>query len=201
MRTLIVAVSLILGVVLAAAPALADRRFHPVPGKGKTAPVALRVVAYDGATNGVLTVELKNRTGATQRFSADGLYFVPDGDPDTAPQRLGAVGPIEIARGDKLARETAVTLAPGETIEVRLDVFCIDSHRSSPSSANTFTIGKTRMPKALSKRIESTTRIAADEAGGYAAPAAKAAIQSEVWKQRDKAWIELDGEGVQEAAK
>jgi len=34
-----------------------------------------------------------------------------------------------------------------------------------------------------------------------AAPAAKGAVQSEVWKNRDKKWIKLDGEGEQEAAK
>jgi len=34
----------------------------------------------------------------------------------------------------------------------------------------------------------------------FAAPA-KAAVQSEVWKNRDKKWIELDGEGRQELGK
>ena len=43
--------------------------------------------------------------------------------------------------------------------------------------------------------------LAADKAGGFAAPAATSAVQSEVWATRDAKWIELDGEGTQEADK
>ena len=82
---------------------------------------------------------------------------------------------------------------------VKLDVFCIDSHRPSPSSANTFTLGKSRLPRALARTIETSAKAAADQSGGYA-PAASA-IQGEVWKHRDKRWVRLDGEGVQEAGK
>jgi hypothetical protein len=38
-------------------------------------------------------------------------------------------------------------------------------------------------------------------ADGESPPAAKAKIQSEVWRSRDAKWIELEGEGKQEAGK
>ena len=37
--------------------------------------------------------------------------------------------------------------------------------------------------------------------GGYAAPAAKSAMQSKVWEARDAEWVKIDGEGQQEVAK
>lgn len=201
MRPVITFVTLVLSLCVSVGLAAADRRFHPVPGRGKATPLAVRVVAYDGATNGKLSVELTNRSDKTATFSAEGLYFVPDGDPDTAPQRLGAVGPLQIGRGDARRRVKSVAVAAGETVAVTLDVFCIDSHRSSPSSANTFTVGKTRMPRALAKQIADQGHAAASRSGGYAAPAAKAAIQEQVWKTRDRAWTPLDGEGAQEQDK
>src|SRR6187551_1960059 len=81
--------------------ARADGKFHSVPraGKGKTK-LQLRVVQYDGDVNGALTVEIRNPTGKPLTFTAEGLYFVPDVDADEAPQRLGAVGPMQLARGD-----------------------------------------------------------------------------------------------------
>ncbi|MBK9035746.1 MAG: hypothetical protein IPL61_31605 [Myxococcales bacterium] len=199
MRTSIAILAFILAVVGVIGTAAADQKFHPVPTGGKARGLAVKAVAYDGSTNGVLTVQIKNTGARAQRFSAEGLYFVPDGDPDTAPQRLGAVGPLQLASDEGDARATSVAVAPGATVTVRLDVFCIDSHRPSPSSANTFTLGKTRLPRTLARTIETSARMAADESGGYAP--AKSSIQSEVWKARDRRWVKLDGEGVQEAAK
>ena len=57
------------------------------------------------------------------------------------------------------------------------------------------------MPVELTRSIQSDTSTAARQNGGYAAPAAKSAVQSEIWKNRNKKWIELDGEGVQEKRK
>jgi len=204
MRPVLLAASIVVFAVLTAlaAPARADGRFHPVPSSGKaTTKLQLRVVAYDGATNGALTVEVKNPTKATLAFSASGLYFVPDGDPDQAPQRLGAVGPMQIAEGDAIERKDSVEVAAGATVRVTLDVFCIDSHRASPTSKTPFTIGKSRMPAQLTATIAKDSATAAAEVGGYAAPAAKAKVQETVWKARDAKWIRLDGEGVQEAVK
>lgn len=199
MRSSLSVVTLLLAVLAWFGSAAADNRFRPVP---KARGLAVQAVAYDGATNGVLTVKVKNSSDKAQRFSAEGLYFVPDGDPDTAPQRLGAVGPLQLAsdRGDG-SRKNSLEIAAGETVTVRLDVFCIDSHRPSPSSDNSFTLGRTRLPRQLSRTIETSAKVAADEAGGYPAPAAKSAIQGEVWKARDKKWVALDGEGAQEAGK
>ena len=138
-------------------------------------------------------------------YLATGLYFVPEGDPDKAPQRLGAVGPMQIVSGAAKKELQAIDVPPGQTLEVSLDVFCIDSHRASPSPQNVFSVGTKRLPKELAAKIESRAdqAVSAERRKGVAAPrpAAKSAIQSEVWKSRDARWIELDGEGVQEAAK
>src|SRR5688572_18151281 len=87
-----------LGTVLFSLPALArSPAFAPIPADqtgGKATGLQLRIVRYDGSTNGVLMVEVKNPGAEPVQFSAKGLYFVPQGDADQAPQRLGAVGPF-----------------------------------------------------------------------------------------------------------
>ena len=182
-----------------AAPVRHDTKFHVVPD-GK---LEVRAVQYDGSTNGRLHVQIRNPAKTAQKFSAQGLYFVPEGNPDTAPQRLGAVGPMQIANDAKEISELDV--APGATVDVVLDVFCIDSHRSSPSPQNSFNVGVKRMPKELAQTIENRAdaAVGAARAGGNAAPrpAAKSSIQGEVWRSRDSKWIELDGEGKQEVGK
>jgi len=195
------AVSVMILFGVAAADDRHDTKFKPVP----ESKLQIRAVEYDGATNGTLKVELKNPEKTAMTFSATGLYFVPAGNPDTAPQRLGAVGPMQLA-ADKEGKEVAsVEVAPGATIEVALDVFCIDSHRSSPSPKNVFSVGAKRMPKALAQTIEKGAdhAVATERLKGTAKarPAAKAAIQAEVWKSRDEKWIKLDGEGKQEVTK
>jgi hypothetical protein len=103
------------------------------------------------------------------------------------------------AKGD--TKETnELTIAANATVEVQLDVFCIDSHRSAPTTQNVFSIGKTRMPKELATQINERADLAVKQKG---APrkASKSEIQSEVWKTRDAKWIQLDGEGAQEATK
>ena len=51
------------------------------------------------------------------------------------------------------------------------------------------------------KAIDDDATKSAEGYGGVSSSAAKGAVQSQVWKNRDKKWIELDGEGKQEAAK
>ena len=178
-----------------------DTKFAKVPGSK----LQIRAIEYDGSTNGTLKVQIKNTDKAVQSFSATGLYFVPDGDPDSAPQRLGAVGPMQLAAGGAPKEMTKLEVAPGATVEVALAVFCIDSHRSSPSPANVFTVGGKRLPKELAqtieKRADSMVHKAAADGESAPRPAAKAMIQSEVWRSRDAKWVPLEGEGTQEAAK
>jgi hypothetical protein len=177
-----------------------DTKFAPVP----ESKLQIRAVEYDGSTNGTLKVQIKNPEPTAQTFVATGLYFVPQGDPDAAPQRLGAVGPMQLT-AEARQELTKLEVAPGATVEVALDVFCIDSHRSSPTPRNAFTVGKSRLPKELARTIEHRADAAVSEerAKGVAAPrpAAKGKIQSEVWRSRDAKWIKLDGEGKQEVAK
>ncbi len=177
-----------------------DTKFKAVPDTK----LEIRAVEYDGSVNGSLTVEIRNTGKAAQKFSAAGLYFVPEGNPDSAPQRLGAVGPMQITKGE--AKEAGeLVIAAGATIEAKLEVFCIDSHRGAPTPANVFNVGATKMPKELTATIEgrADTAVAAKRTAGERAPrpAAKSEIQSAVWKSRDAKWVKLDGEGVQEATK
>ena len=201
------AVSLIVALLAAAGTALADRgavrhetAFKEIPGSS----LEIRAVQYDGSTNGALTVQVKNKTKAPQKFAATGLYFVPEGPADSAPQRLGAVGPMQLA-GASAKEQAELEVAPGATVEVVLDVFCIDSHRASPTPSNKFHVGTKRLPRELAATIErrADRAVAEERALGKAAPrpAAKAKIQDEVWRSRDAKWVELDGEGKQEARK
>jgi hypothetical protein len=157
----------------------------------------LRVVRYEGSTNGAITVDVRNTSDAAKTFDARGLYFVPVGDPDRAPQRLGAVGPF-LKGGERM---TTMTLAPGQSAKVTLDVYCIDSHRPSPDEKTPFRLAKTRIPPVLTQAITKAAEEAAAPYGGVTAPPAKSAVQGQVWKNRDAKWIKLDGEGQQEANK
>jgi hypothetical protein len=184
------------------APAAASP-FEKLPGEqGKTSPLLMRIVQYAGSTNGAITVEVKNPTGAPQEFSAKGIYFVPTGSPNEAPQRLGAVGPFQLqSRNGASQRMERTTIAAGAIERLTLDVYCIDSHRASPNSSTSFRVAKDRVPAPLMKAIDADAAKSAEAYGGVSSGKAKGAVQSEVWKNRDKKWIELDGEGAQEAAK
>lgn len=188
---------MLVGCCLLAAQALAA--FDPVPSAAGAPPsgLTMQVVKYDGSTNGAITVDLKNPTAGPVDFSAEGLYFVPGGDPDHAPQRLGAVGAF-INRGRRVEK---LTLAPGATERLTFDVYCIDSQRPSPSPGTAFRLSNERMPRELTHDIANNTHEAAKSLGGVHAAPAKSAVQGEVWKTRDRKWTKLQGEGRQEAAK
>jgi hypothetical protein len=199
MRSIVAALSL-----LVALPVYAESAFSPLPAEqtgGRVTGLELRVVSYDGSVNGALTIDVRNPTQKPVEFSAHGLYFVPDGNADGAPQRLGAVGSFQMQNGQSWERREKAVIASGATVRMRLDVYCIDSHRGSPSSSTAFHPATTRVPKALAEKIDYDTKEASKKLGGQAAPAAKSAVQSEVWKDRDLHWIQLDGEGKQEAGK
>jgi hypothetical protein len=195
----------VLGTLLAVSPALADHhKFAPIPPDqtgGKASGMELRIVKYDGATNGVLEVEVKNTRPQMAQFSARGLYFVPESNANQAPQRLGAVGPFSLETEQGWQRRDTTTIPSGGVARLKLDVYCIDSHRSSPGPATGFRVAKERMPKHVSDQILEGAAAAAAPLGGVSSPRAKGVVQSQVWKHRDDNWIELDGEGKQEAGK
>jgi hypothetical protein len=184
-------------------PASAATSFDKLPGdQGKTSPLLMRIVQYEGSTNGAITVEVKNPTSKPQEFSAKGIYFVPTGNANEAPQRLGAVGPFQLQSSNGSSqRLDHTTIAAGAIERISLDVYCIDSHRASPSSSTSFRVAKDRVPAPLMKAIDADAAKSAEGYGGVSSSSAKGAVQSEVWKNRDKKWIELDGEGKQEAGK
>jgi hypothetical protein len=191
------------GLVILRPAVAATGGFDKLPGEqGKTSPLLMRIVQYAGSTNGAITVEVKNPTNQPQQFSAKGIYFVPTANANEAPQRLGAVGPFQLQSSNGTSqRMDHTTIAAGATARMTLDVYCIDSHRASPSSSTSFRVAKDRVPAALVREIDEDANKSAAGYGGVSAPAAKGAVQSEVWKNRDKKWIKLDGEGKQEAAK
>lgn len=188
----------LLGLCAAALPAQATGVGIPSLD-GQPSHLELRVVSYNGGTNGAITVEVSNRGQSAEVFETAGLFFVPEGSPNEAPQRLGAVGPFQVQGDD--GRKDKVSVPPGGRVVANLDVYCIDSHRRSPNSSTKFHLATTRMPRDLRQSISNATQDAAKPYGGVAAPAAKGAVQSEVWKNRDKKWIKLEGEGEQERNK
>ena len=173
--------------------------FQPLPPESGAKPTGLqvRVVSYNGSTNGAITVEVKNTTKEPQEFSAAGLFFVPAMDPDKAPQRLGAVGPYEV----DASRYERMKIAPGASVKANLDVYCIDSHRSSPSSTTPFRIAKERLPPQLTQAIDAEAKTVSAPLGGVSARPAKSAVQSTVWRNRDAKWIPVEGESKQEIGK
>jgi hypothetical protein len=195
---------ILLGAALAARPAQAKVGFAPIPADqtgGKVSGLELRILRYDGSTNGVLEVEVKNTRAEPTDFSARGLYFVPNGNADEAPQRLGAVGPFNVRTEEGWQRRDKLSLPPGDVARLKLDVYCIDSHRSSPSPSTGFHLAKDRVPAKVSQKILESASEAAAGYGGVSSPRAKSVVQQQVWRNRDDKWIRLDGEGKQEAGK
>ena len=180
-----------------ARPALADR-FVPLPDLGDKAPLQIRVVRYDGSTNGKMVVDVRNSGKTRTRFVAEGIYFIPAGDPEKAPQRLGAAGPFTVVgHKDGPPGQQELVLQPGETRQLQLDVFCIDSHRSSPSSSTRFSVANKRMPRELRQTIATDAKKIISRNKGDVAKS-KDEIQSTTWQARDRKWIKLEGERKQE---
>ena len=186
--------------LLVSLSSFAATAFVPVPAETPgEAPNGLeaKIVGYNGSTNGRMTIDVRNPTAAPLEFAAAGLYFVPTGDPDSSPQRLGAVGPYQV--GTK--REERLKIPAGATVRAELDVYCIDSHRSSPSSSTPFHLSGDRVPRTITQNIDREAKAATQATGGMSAPASKSAVQSTVWKYRNEKWIKLSGEGAKELTK
>lgn len=190
---------LVFGLLMPLASVAQADDFVPIPegGSGQEN-LKMRVVRYDGGTNGEMVIEVTNTGKRAATFVAEGIFFVPKGNPESAPQRLGAAGPIlELAGRNKGKRSEKVAVAGGTTKQLRLDVFCIDSHRSSPNSSTAFRIAKGKLPKKLRREItRGNKRILKENKGSMGA--AKSSIQSHMWSTRDKDWVPLEGERAQE---
>ena len=174
--------------------------FVPVPAEkpgGTPTGLEAQIVGYDGSTNGEMTVDVRNPTASPLEFAAAGLYFVPTGDPETSPQRLGAVGPYQVNK----QQQEKMKIPPGATVRAHLDVYCIDSHRSSPTSKTPYHLAKDRVPPTITQAIDVEAREVTKRTGGISAPASKGAVQGTVWKHRDRKWVPLDGESKQELSK
>lgn len=202
MRIRFMAQALVLMVSLFPALAAAgdDPAFVPLPVQdGRRSELKLRVVTYTGGVNGRMEVDIRNPSQQVQTFQARGLFFVPEGDPEKAPQRLGAAGPFQVQDGQDWTERENLTMRPGETRRIRLQVFCLDSHRSSPGAGQGFKMAGDRLPKHLSESIHKEAQKALVENGG-SIDSAKSAIQGKVWESRNKEWIKLEGERKNEKA-
>ena len=167
---------------------------------GKKSPIKLRVVEYTGSTNGGMVIEVRNDGAKKAAFSAKGLFFVPNVNPDDAPQRLGAAGPFERATEAGWKVTKRLELAPGQTERLKVQVFCIDSHRASPSSSTPFRLASKRLPKELSQKIEAGTQRLMKARKARSAKGISGDVQGHVWKTRNKKWIRLEGERKNEKA-
>lgn len=188
-----------LSLLLAASPAMADTAVKVPALDGKRNNLTIEFVRYTGGTNGEMVVRVANRGKRVETFDATGMYFVPEGDPEKAPQRLGAAGPFKIRSGKGWDAAETLALKPGEQKTLHLQVFCIDSHRSSPQATHRFAIAAKRMPKRLRQTIKAGAKDILRKNKGSVAES-KSAIQSHVWKSRDSRWVKLEGERKQEKA-
>jgi hypothetical protein len=183
--------------LLIAAPAHAGGA-APLPAlDGRRPGLRLQVDRYTGGTNGKMVVTVRNPGSSAVAFDPQGLYFVPEGDPEKAPQRLGAAGPFEVSEAGTWKERTTVEVPPRGSVTVQLQVFCIDSHRSSPTAEHRFRLASERLPANLRRTIHTGAAAELSRARGRM-PAAKSAIQSHIWSTRDQNWIKLQGERKQE---
>lgn len=187
------------GLALPLAALAAPPGFSDLPSRSDDkSPIQLRIVKYAGSTNGGMIVEVKNTGQTGADFTADGLFFVPDVDPEKAPQRLGAAGPFEVKTRTGWRDEENLRLAPGQTARLKLQVFCIDSHRGSPSSATPFRLARKRLPRELRQEIERGTKVLLKNGKVKNAKHIKGDVQGHVWKTRDKKWVPIEGERANE---
>jgi hypothetical protein len=163
-------------------------RMPALDGRGKT--LRLKIVGYKG---GKMHVQVRNVGKRAATFKADGLYFVPAGKPESAPQRMGAAGPMEVSEAGTWKRKQAHRVGAKKTVTLRLDVFCLDSHRASPSDGQSFSVAHKRLPKRLRKKIVQGSNDLYRKAKRSKRPS-RGAIQGYIWKTRNKRWIKLQGE-------
>ena len=182
---------------LLASPALAGG-FAPVPAiKGQKTTLKIRQVGFSGGASGHILVDVKNDGQQPQTFEARGVYFVPKGNAESAPQRVGAVGPFSVKEDQKWVNKQRLEIQPGQTVRLKLETFCLDSHRGAPGQGQGYGVAKQRLPEQLMKDNESAAADAVKASRGNF-NAAKGAIQGKVWENRNKKWIKLEGERANE---
>jgi len=178
--------------------ATAQQAFAPLPPlDGKPNTLQIRQLDFTGGASGQVVVEVRNTGKTSQDFQARGLYFVPNGNAQSAPQREGAAGPFEVQQGQGWQRRDRLAIAPGQTVKLKLQTFCLDSHRGSPGKGQGFRVAKDRLPREMTSEIEGGAQRIIRAKAGKAAEAT-GDIQSHVWSTRNKKWIKLEGERANE---
>jgi len=138
---------------------------------------------------GKAIVELRNDGAFKTTFKAQGLFFVPEVNPERAPQRMVAAGPFYVA--SRSTPLSSLGIAAGKKARVTLNVFCLDAHRSYPSDGQRYRIAKARLPKDLRSAI---SRGAATIVNSASARQASYRLQSHIWTVRSGDWVRLEGE-------
>lgn len=154
----------------------------------------IKVVKFAGSTTGEMVVKLHNTGPAAETFSSRGLYFVPRvpaEHPERAPQRQGSAGPFVVVQADgSVKKVSSLEVKSGAIVQLKLQVFCLDSHRPSPRIGHRFDVATQRLPTNLSNAIESKAKgilKGNPESATYL-------IQRGVWGLRNKSWVKLQGE-------
>jgi hypothetical protein len=139
--------------------------------------------------SGRMIVDVRNGGSGTEAFSATGLYFVPDMNAEQAPQREVAAGPFVATSGRRM---TTVDVGARATVRLRLQVFCLDYDRPSPTLRTPFKLAGRRLPSQLTTMIETGAEaiLRRPIGQGYST----AAIQSHVWNVRKLHVVQLEGE-------
>jgi hypothetical protein len=178
-----------LGLVAAwSGTAAADDKFHPAPDMGTR--FELKVDRYTDGVHGEMTVLVHNLGSHDDSFSARGMYFLPDDHADQ--QRLTVVGGIRAGSED--APRTAVLVAAGATVRLRMDVYCIDYNRHAPETATQFTVASARLPDRLLAAIEAAT-VATVRTVRFKPDADQMTIiQGRVWAARESRRTRLRGD-------
>jgi hypothetical protein len=191
---------LLAGLALLVLPTLAraENVFGSMPAAdGKKSALQIRQVDFSGGASGHIMVEVRNPTQGPEAFEARGLYFVPRGNAQSAPQRVGAVGPFDAKEGQTWRRMNKLVVEPGQTVRLKLQTFCLDSHRGSPGKGQGYKVARERLPKDLTSANEAAaTRSLKAKSGKF--EDAQGEIQSQVWSNRNKKWIKLEGERAHE---
>lgn len=157
---------------------------------GQVQKLHIKVLGYRGWK---MEIVVTNKSHSPRSFEPNGLYFIPKGSPERAPQRLAASGPFYAKMSRKWARHTKGIKIPANSQQkLRLEVFCLDSHRSSPRNGQAFRLANKRLPQSLRRvfRKNSIKYMKQHKSRSHF----RGANQSMIWRERNKKWIKLEGE-------
>ena len=104
--------------------------FTPLPSLDKKrTTLQMRIVEYQGETNGKMVIDIMNEGRAEEEFIAKGIYFVPK---EIRRQHHNDLRGRSLRKGEWRSQRDAIAIQPRQTVRMELDVFCIDSDGQAP---------------------------------------------------------------------